>query len=76
MTLDLAEQAVIRSLTPREREFLRWAKTGTINRHIATYMGVSENTVRTWSQTVQAKLEVHSKVDMIRRAYELGVIEL
>jgi len=63
------------SLTAREKEVLRLMAEGLPSREIATKLGISYATVRTHIRSLGAKLGVHSKVQAIVKARELGLID-
>jgi DNA-binding CsgD family transcriptional regulator len=61
------------SLTRREREVARLAAQGRSAREIATQLYIGERTVETHLANAYAKLGVTSKLDLVRRAAELGL---
>lgn len=61
------------SLTRREREVARLAATGMSAREIAESLFVGKRTVETHLASVYAKLGVDSKLQLVRRAAELGL---
>jgi DNA-binding NarL/FixJ family response regulator len=61
-------------LTGREREVLRLLATGLDNRHIAARMGIGYVTVRSHLRNISSKLDAHSKVEILARSAELGLI--
>jgi len=61
------------SLTRREREVARLAATGMSARDIAESLFVGKRTVETHLASVYAKLGVDSKLQLVRRASELGL---
>jgi ATP/maltotriose-dependent transcriptional regulator MalT len=61
------------ALSPREREVARLAAEGYAAREIAARLFIGERTVETHLANVYAKLGVASKVDLVRRANELGI---
>ncbi len=65
----------LESLTPREKEVLRLMAEGISSREIAARLGISYTTVRTHIRSVGSKLGVHSKLEAIVKARELGLIE-
>ncbi len=65
----------LESLTPRENEVLRLMAEGTSSRDIAARLGISYTTVRTHIRSLGSKLGVHSKLEAIVKARELGLIE-
>jgi RNA polymerase sigma factor (sigma-70 family) len=69
-----AMEAQLDRLTPREREVLRLMAEGMPSRQIAAEMGISYTTVRTHIRSLGSKLAVHSKLEAIVKARELGLI--
>ncbi len=67
-------ESQLERLTPREREVLRLLADGHPSRSIAAQMGISYNTVRTHIRSLGSKLAVHSKLEAIVKARELGLI--
>jgi DNA-binding CsgD family transcriptional regulator len=61
------------SLTRREREVARLAARGMSAKAIAAALYVGERTVESHLSSTYAKLGVDSKVDLVRRATELGL---
>jgi DNA-binding CsgD family transcriptional regulator len=61
------------SLTRREREVARLAATGMSAREIAQTLFVGERTVESHLASVYAKVGVDSKLQLVRRAAELGL---
>ena len=69
-----AIEAQLERLTPREREVLKLMAEGNPSRQIAAEMGISYTTVRTHIRSLGSKLAVHSKLEAIVKARELGII--
>jgi RNA polymerase sigma factor (sigma-70 family) len=63
------------SLSEREREVLRLMAEGKSSRDIAKQLGISYSTVRTHIRGIDAKLDVHSKLEAVVTARELSIIE-
>jgi DNA-binding NarL/FixJ family response regulator len=61
-------------LTGREREVLQQLSAGLDNRQIAKRMGIGYVTVRSHLRNLSSKLDAHSKVEILARAGELGLI--
>jgi len=61
-------------LTHREKEVLRLMAEGLPSRAIAAELGISYTTVRTHIRSLGSKLAVHSKLEAIVKARELGLI--
>jgi RNA polymerase sigma factor (sigma-70 family) len=64
----------LESLTPRERQVLRLVAEGLSSRNVAAELGISYTTVRTHIRSLGSKLGVHSKLEAIVKARELGLI--
>jgi two-component system nitrate/nitrite response regulator NarL len=64
------------NLTPREREVLQLIATGAPGRTIARRLGITENTVRTHSQSILVKLQVHSRLEAATLAIRTGLVRL
>ncbi len=67
-------EAQLERLTQREKEVLRLMAEGQSSRSIAAELGISYTTVRTHIRSVGSKLAVHSKLEAIVKARELGLI--
>ncbi len=63
----------LQSLTAREKEVLRLMAEGEPSRSIASSLGISYTTVRTHIRSLGQKLGVHSKLEAIVKARELGL---
>ena len=61
------------ALSARERQVAALASKGFVAREIAEQLFIGERTVETHLANIYAKLGVTSKLDLIRRASELGV---
>jgi DNA-binding NarL/FixJ family response regulator len=70
---ELANQAKLDELTPREREVLELIARGLSNREIATELFVEESTVRTHVKRIQMKLHLRDRVQIVIFAYESGL---
>lgn len=66
--------AQLERLTPREKEVLTLMAEGLPSRAIAAELGISYTTVRTHIRGLGSKLAVHSKLEAIVKARELGLI--
>jgi DNA-binding NarL/FixJ family response regulator len=70
---ELADQAKLDRLTPREREVLEPMARGLSNREIAAALGVEESTIRTHVKRILMKLDLRDRVQAVIFAYETGV---
>jgi DNA-binding NarL/FixJ family response regulator len=69
-----AIDAQLESLTVREKEVLQLLAEGLPSRGVALRLGISYTTVRTHIRSLGSKLGVHSKLEAIVKARELGLI--
>ncbi len=69
-----AMEAQLERLTPREKEVLKLMAEGYSSRAIAEELHISYTTVRTHIRGLGGKLAVHSKLEAIVKARELGLI--
>ncbi len=67
-------EAQLERLTPREKEVLTLMAEGLPSRAIAADLGISYTTIRTHIRSLGSKLAVHSKLEAIVKARELGLI--
>ena len=63
-------------LTRRERQVFKLLAEGSTSRDIARYLGVSLKTAVTHRTNLMAKLDVHSRAELIKLALRWGVITL
>lgn len=63
-------------ISPREREFLKWACTDATYQQIAAYMFVSPRTIDGYREALFEKLRVKSRVALVLEAIRLKLIEL
>jgi DNA-binding NarL/FixJ family response regulator len=63
-------------LTGREREVLTLLAAGVRQKEIAMRLSISVKTVGTHIQNLLGKLEVHSRAELVARAYMLGLISM
>jgi LuxR family maltose regulon positive regulatory protein len=65
----------VEPLSPREAEVLRLLTTPLSHAEIAEELVLSVNTVRSHIKSVYSKLDVHSRMEAVQRATELGLLD-
>ena len=70
----VGEHASAPSLTRRERDVLRLLARGLGTRAIGAELGLGENTVKTHTRTLLAKLGAHSRTQAVLEAQRLGLV--
>ena len=61
-------------LTAREQDVLKLLAEGVATRDLARRLGISYTTVRSHIRSLDSKLGVHSKLEAVAKAKELGII--
>jgi DNA-binding CsgD family transcriptional regulator len=61
-------------LTPRQMTVLRQLAAGKSTGHIAEALGISTETVRNHIRGITARLGVHSRLEAVIKAHELGIV--
>ena len=64
------------ALSEREVEVLTWAARGKSLTSIATILGLSPDTVKTYSRRVYAKLDATDRVGAVVKALKLGIVNV
>jgi DNA-binding NarL/FixJ family response regulator len=72
-TPELADQAKLDELTPRERGVLELIARGLSNREIAAALVVEESTIRTHVKRILTKLDLRDRIQAVIFAYETGM---
>jgi LuxR family transcriptional regulator, maltose regulon positive regulatory protein len=67
-------QALIEPLTERELEVLRFLAEGQTIAEIAHTLYLSPNTLKAHTNTIYSKLDVHSRLQAVNKARELGLL--
>jgi two-component system response regulator NreC len=70
------ENNVAEVLTPREREVLTYIAEGYTNRQIGEALTISHKTVDRHRENIMRKLNLHSRVELVKYAIEKGIITL
>lgn len=68
-----AIQALIDTLTPREKEVLRWVITGRPNKVIADALGTTEKTIKVHRGRVMEKTKASSVAELVRLAEKVNI---
>lgn len=71
-----SDEAMLESLTPREREVLALVADGLHNREIAGRLGVSEHTVKFHLGTIFGKLGASTRTEAVQKGLRLGLIAI
>lgn len=66
-------KALIDTLTPREKEVLRWVITGRLNKQIAYDLGITEKTVIVHRSRIMQKTRVSSVAELVRLAEKADI---
>ena len=68
------KEDLVEALTPREVEVLRLIAQGYTNRQMADMLSISVRTVESHRSNLMGKLDLHSRVDLVRYAKENKII--
>jgi FixJ family two-component response regulator len=66
-------QALLETLTPREREILALVSSGLMNKQIAAELGLAEITVKIHRGHIMKKMAAKSLAGLVRKAEMLGI---
>jgi len=69
-------QRLLKTLTPREYEIMRWVITGMLNKQIAYNLGISERTVKFHRGNIMNKMQVVSVADLVRVTQKADVFPM
>lgn len=69
------EKASLDGLTDREREVLTYLAEGSSNEEIAVSLVISPKTVERHRENIMHKLNMHSRVELVRYAIRKGIIK-
>jgi two-component system response regulator NreC len=70
------EQATLGGLTPRQQEVLTLIAEGLSNREIAERLDISVRTVERHRENIMARLNLHSRTELVKYAIRKGLIQL
>jgi DNA-binding NarL/FixJ family response regulator len=65
----------VNPLTEREVAAVRALASGKLNKQLATVLGVTESTFKTYLRAIYKKLGVRTRVEAVGRARELGLLD-
>jgi DNA-binding NarL/FixJ family response regulator len=68
------QDASLPNLTAREQEILALVADGVRQTEIARSLSISQKTVATHIQNMLGKMGVHSRAELVARAYQLGIV--
>ena len=74
-SLQPKKQATLDGLTPRESEVLTLLADGASNQEIAEQLSISPKTVARHRENIMAKLNLHSRTDLVKYAIRKGIIQ-
>jgi two-component system, LuxR family, response regulator FixJ len=66
-------KTLLDTLTPREKEVLRWVITGSLNKQIAYALGTTEKTIKVHRSRVMQKTGVTSVAELVRLAEKADI---
>ena len=70
------ESSALSELTPREIEVTKLIADGLTNQEIGDHLGISVKTVDRHRENIMHKLDVHSRIDLVKFAIREGLINL
>lgn len=73
---DGSERASLDGLSEREQEVLRWIADGLTNQEIGDKLTISVKTVERHRANIMAKLNLHSRTELVKYAIRKGLIEV
>ena len=63
-------------LSPRETEIVRYISQGKTHEEIGIILGISSETVRSHTKSIQRKLDCTNSASAVTRAFELGILRV
>jgi two-component system response regulator NreC len=76
IAMPASDRVAAETLTPREIEVLRLIARGHTNRQIANLLNLSVRTVESHRANLMDKLDLHSRVELVRYAAQHGLLEI
>ncbi len=73
---ETGDRAALDGLTDREQEVLKWIADGLTNQEIAGKLTISVKTVERHRANIMAKLNLHSRTELVKYAIRKGLIEV
>ena len=70
------DSSALSELTPRELEVIKLIADGLTNQEIGERLGISFKTVDRHRENIMRKLDVHSRIDLVKFAIREGLIDL
>ncbi len=70
------DRTCVEALTPRETDVLRLIALGYTNLQMASELRISVRTVETYRENLMAKLDMHTRVELVRYALDQGLLEM
>jgi FixJ family two-component response regulator len=67
---------LLKTLTPREYEIMRWIIAGMLNKQIAYKLGISERTVKFHRGNIMNKMQVVSVADLVRLTQKADILPM
>lgn len=64
---------IVKALSPRQGQVLKFVATGLLNKQIAAELGLAEKTVKMHRAILMTRLGLHTTADLIRLAVEAGL---
>lgn len=74
-SLQPKKQATLDGLTPRESEVLTLLADGASNQEIAEQLSISPKTVARHRENIMAKLNLHTRTELVKYAIRKGIIQ-
>jgi RNA polymerase sigma factor (sigma-70 family) len=66
-------KSLVDTLTPREKEVLRWVIAGKLNKQIAQAMGITEHTIKVHRSRIMEKTRVSSVAELVRLVEKVDI---